>query len=347
MNRRTFFKMIGIIGAALYVQPACAAGWDKYEDGIHVLDDDLIVFSKDTRGKGRAIITSADGKPPRVWVNDGVHIKDLWFGGALPKDGTDHLQIHGSGTVQNCTFWNYTECFEEGTAHAGQNLLQNNRFVNCGYENNSHSAYVTTQQPTGLGSIIEGNIFIGGQGYHMHFWHSPTNHVFRNNFLGSAWNGLALGGYDLLATKNIFWSLARRDIWTGELIFFTNWSTFNFEENFIGYVNNRLEYWAQEGGISRNNYHFKKSFYLPEPDINPTIVPEGDEGLYLGHTEAEIENAIANIETSFAGTIEEIYADDSIEGNFTVLKECLDAFGSVPLESTSVKRRKNKYATSP
>jgi hypothetical protein len=46
----------------------------------------------------------------------------------------------------------------------------------------------------------------------------------------------------------------------------------------------------------------------------------------LGHTKAAIDTAISNLITKFGQTTAQIYADATIEADFAVLKDCIDAW---------------------
>ncbi len=271
----------------------------------------------------RPIVMRADGRAPTVVIGDHCTVDGIWFGGTLKDDVMTGWNVLDDAVVRSCTFFNYYGVIAEG-GHT-RIRYQGNRFVNCGTGSYYHGIYISNSLALpGEGAQIVGNLFLGGEGYQIHLWHNPANTAIRNNFSGDAQWSLVLNGPGHVAERNIIWG--SRGTAGARLSMFFSPGAYRFDGNLIG-PHCFDGAWANPAGCTATG----NAFVAPRKPFGdkPLAWQEGDVLANLGRSSAEIDAAIAAIEKAFAGTVAEIHADQSIEGNFAVLADVLARWAAV------------------
>ena len=172
----------------------------------------------------RVIITTTNGNPVDVTLEDFVRVDGLWFGGAQdygvvkgvygPIDhaislGATNGAVIGEGKqIVNSTIWGYHSGIISGSTEYA--LIQNNRMLLNGADSLWHGIYISGNDNAGTGGasthiIIDNNTLIGGGGYGIHAWHITHNLIVTRNFVaGHNW-GSVLDGSNHLEANNFFW----------------------------------------------------------------------------------------------------------------------------------------------
>ena len=250
----------------------------------------------------RVILTHADGGGPSLYLSDYVRLEGLWMGGAWKDARPNGLTIGAKGVqlISN-TLFGYEDGINQGVAE--WNEYRDNRFVLTGQDRFAHGIYLSGGAAPNLAqhAILDGNLFVGGEGYAVHGWHDTRNNIVTRNFITGHYWGLVLDGSDHVGQDNVFWRL------TGQ----------PGREGPIG---------AGLRGIRtvwRNNRHGPAAPIAASGIITLTGNIEfgaSDAETVLGKSAAEIDTAIAALTTAFRQPPAAILADTSIEPNFALLR---------------------------
>jgi hypothetical protein len=272
----------------------------------------------------RPVIVHSDGSPPRVHLYAGAVLDGVWLSGV--KLGSDRPITLNDGTkIKNCVIHNYYGGIAEGgnTNHE----FTNNRFISCGSGSFYHDMYISNGHAPG-GCLIQGNIHIGGEGYKAHLFNGvnsayPSNVQLLNNFYADGqWSAAAYGTSHTIQ-DNIFWSD------TQITITLQDESTFDFSHNVIGLHTHRVFYKGNPGQSAANNAIVDGApsvLFSDEIGTNLSVWQESDIVTNLGKSSAQIDSAIAALETAFGQTVQQIHDDATIEGQFTTLKAVIDTW---------------------
>lgn len=300
-------------------------------DGVYTLDTVTVsagvTMQADTGA--RPVIVHSDGKAPQVHLNANATIDGVWFGGTKQTENRP-LTLNNGATVKNCTFFGYYGCVSEGgnTNH----LFEDNNFVNCGDGSLFHDLYISNNHAAG-GCIIRGNVHIGGEGYKLHLYNGvnaayPSNVQATGNFYAAGQWGQAVYGSGHTVTKNVIWSVSQAGSQITATLDIS--STFDWSENVIGLETAARFFGTPSEGrtIDNNCIVDGAPADVAGDDIgtNPHVWQEADIAANLGKSSAQINAAISALETSFAGTVQQIHDDATIEGNFAILRAVVDAW---------------------
>ena len=263
------------------------------------------------RSTQRAIITGSDGYPPQINLNEKSVLSGIWFGGTkYPSEVGNFLNILDlNATITECTFWGYSDCI---AGNVGKNsVISKNRFVNCGYGGLYHDIYCSGGT---AGTISEG-IHVGGSGYKIQLFHSPVGITIHANFMAGSLNGdMAIQeGYDVI-TNNILW---------GPSVQYWNAGNCQFDKNIFGVDRQAFYDVTLEGNIADGNVFCNgQTTFGTNPQTWNTAAITAN----LGHTKAEIDTAISNLISKFGQTTQQIHDDATIETDFTVLRDVINAW---------------------
>lgn len=353
MNRRDFLKLSGVGTAAvlfphsLYfktkrVTPstfeqvlATATKRDTLllADGIYPITAQILeVYCSLVADVGaRPVLVRANGYTPSMTCHDDVLVEGLWFGGARDET-TERGWIHFNkrATFRNNVLWNYYGGIGEGGGT--ENTYRRNVFVNCGTGSLYHSIYINNSDPLHTAFVRE-NIFIGGQAYHIHLWHGPTNTLVNGNFSADADACFVLQGTNNTVSNNIWWkpsAPARAANMFG--------GTNNlYRRNFHGpleqtgqWLNGHPDWfgeWNFDGrGITTNGNHYYPQ--TQEADQFPVYIAPGSELSYLGKAAAQIDGAVSALKTAFSGTVQGIHDNLTINGHISTLQSVINKWKS-------------------
>ncbi len=270
----------------------------------------------------RVIITRSNDLAPVIYLQNFVRLDGLWMGGS-PWDKTSGSAVFAGGgigegkQIVNCTIFGYTNGINIGSS---ENLLvQGNRFVHTGSGTHNHGIYLSGGYTAGSMSqhvIVDGNLFVKGEGYAIHGWHAPHSMIITRNFLANHYWGIVLGQEQAaLATDHL---VANNTIWKQNN--FGSW----LNGDYIHYLNN--VHGPNMGIYSSDyshNYLNKNAFFgsaTGPKGNNPIMLSNSQVATQLGLSEQTIDNTIAALDQSFNRTIAQILADNTIEGNFATLK---------------------------
>lgn len=311
---------------------ALASGRDIFMmDGIYQIDDDVIVGATMQAISGtRPIITRTDNKPPRIHLNAGVVLNGIWFGGTKETVTERPITTNDGVVIRNCTFFGYYGGVVEGGNTDHQFI--NNRFVNCGTGLYYHDFYISNNHAAD-GCLIQGNIHIGGGGYKSHLYNGvnslyPSNVQLLNNFYGDVQWGAAVYGQGHTLQDNVFWS----DVGSGGTNITANLNasaTFSFNHNAVGLNTSRIFYASNPGQSADSNAIVDgcpTDLYGDSLGTNLAVWQEANVVSNLGNSSANIDAAIAALETAFGQTVQQIHDDATIEGHFTTLKNVVDTW---------------------
>jgi hypothetical protein len=274
------------------------------------------------------VLTHTDGGIPRLHFNAGSTVRGVWFGGTKGEDRA--VTLNAGVRVEDCVFWNYVQCISEGGGT--RETYDGNLFVNCGVDPLQHSIYISNSEAsTDEAARILNNVFVGGAGYHIHLWHGPTNTVIRGNFSAHAHGSLVIDGTGHMATRNVLWS---------QQADYPYWPL-NLSENGGGTYTHNLH--GEDGRSDRNPREWitgtppaaltvsdnafignSAAFGTSAQAITVAALP----GL-LGYSKAEIDTAIAELETAFAGTAADIQADATITPKWNALQAVAAAWAAL------------------
>lgn len=290
-------------------------------DGIYTKDTlntpSGITMQADTGA--RPIIVHSDGKPPAVNRSAGTTLTGLWFGGTRPANevGSRTITNGAGGGFTDCTFFGYINCIQNGSDAHG-NIYRRNRFVNCGYGTYYHPLYIANMNSDeeADGVLSEENIMVGCEGFSVHYYHEPAYGLAQYNFIGDGRYGLALqgdGSGPVSGNRNIIWTVSNSPL---------------YDICTLGSCDNNVFRGCSQPGASTGGT-FDGNFFVdpvPTAGTNPVVWDEDDIVSNFGDSSANIDAAIAVLETSFAASVATIQADSTIEANFATLKAVIDTW---------------------
>lgn len=300
-------------------------------DGLYTMDAMTIpagVTMRPATG-ARPIISHTDGKPPTVHLNAGATLDGIWIGGA--KAATERaITLNNGATVQNCTLFGYYGGIAEGGNTNHQFI--NNRFVECGTGEFYHDMYISEGHAANA-CTIQGNIFIGGEGYKVHLFNGvnnayPSNVKVLNNFFGDVQWGVAVYGQGHTLQDNVLWSCIGIE---NALVTVNLDGTFDFDHNVIGLATTRIQYSGSAGQSADSNAIVDGAPAETANDplgTNLVVWQEADIVSNLGNSSANIQAAVDALEAAFAQTVQQVHDDATIEGHFTTLRNALNMWAA-------------------
>jgi hypothetical protein len=340
VTRRDFLKLSGVIAALPFLprltspatfeqELAAATRGDTLllDDGIYpitvpVLDVRCNLIAQPG---ARPILVRANGFTPSVLCHDDTIVSGIWFGGA--RDTVERGWLHFLKRVifQGNVLFNFHGGIGEGAGNG--NIYRRNVFVNCGTGTNYHSVYINNSNSLHTAHVLE-NILIGGQGYHIHLWHGPTNTIINGNLSADADYCFVLQGKDNTATNNIFWKPTS----PGFPINMTGGTGNIYKRNFHGPITQGSTLGAYKDWFGNNSFDgrgviLSENHYYPNmqrADKAPVIMALGSEATYLGKTAAEIDAAVSGLKVAFAGTPQQIHDDATIGGHVAALQSVIN-----------------------
>lgn len=239
-------------------------------------------------------------------------IDGVWFGSGAKQPADQPFVIKNGTTIRNCTLFGYYGGIVEGGG--ARNTIQGCRLVECGTGSLWHAIYISNGAP-GHWTIIEDNVFIGGEGYAIQLWHEPSNCTIRRNFHGDNQWMVVIDGLGHTMTDVVMWS--NRGI-TGALLGCNyagnpgdGTTSFDVEHNLTGAATQRTYCTTDPARICTNN-----TFYTGVPQTygdNPHTVAS-----VAGIDGAVLDTAIAALEAAFAQDVATIHDDSTIEDNFAL-----------------------------
>jgi hypothetical protein len=199
MRRRKFFTLLLAQAIAL----TAARNAQAARASASVIRQDSIIVPSGTvleppPGE-RWIYTRNDGGPPTLDIQASATVRNCWFGGVRDTSPNSVMYLHDDALAEDDCFFGYYGGFAVG-GHRN-NTISRCQFVNCGGGEFQHPVYISAGNTT-----LTDNIFVGGEGYPVHFWHHPTWNVVRRNFVGGGERCLAHQGDDNEYVDNLFWS---------------------------------------------------------------------------------------------------------------------------------------------
>jgi hypothetical protein len=288
-------------------------------DGIYTVSADLTInrnMRADTNA--RPTFVHEDGYPPTVGIGNGVTVDGIWFGGLRPASdaGSRTISMGVNAIVRDCTLFGYINGIQNGD-NAHGNTYRRNRFVSCGYGAFQHPLYVANMNSTlpEHGVLSEENIMVGCEGFSVHYYHEPAYGLAQYNFIGDAQDGLALQGDadgPVSGNRNIIWGATGSplyDICVSGSCDHNVWHDCSQPS-------------AGGAGTFDNNYFHG----VTTNGTNPATWNDSDVETNFGKTPAQIDAAIAALETAFAQTVQQIHDDATIETHFATLKAVIDTW---------------------
>jgi hypothetical protein len=289
--------------------------------GIYSMDTAVVINPSNVVSNvlgERAIVTRSDGLPPTLQIYSGANLSNIWFGGTRDTEDSGRFIdfMDGNATVTGCTFFGYANGM---VGHIEENdLVKQNRFVNCGLGGLIHDIYVSgPPSDSSHGSTIQENIHVGGQGYKIQLYHEPKWIKVLGNFMSNSSCGdLAIQQGDDVISNNILW---------GNVVY-SYWNAINctFHRNIMG--PHRIPF----TDVSSNNTADSNVFCNGQTvfGTNPHTWTDADILTNLGASKTAIDTAISNLISKFGQTTAQILADSTIESDFAVLKGVVDAWNA-------------------
>ena len=289
-----------------------------FTSGIYQMDSVTIPVGETWEAAGRVIITRSDGKPPSVYISSGATVRGIWFGGTRETSGGAVVNIAQDAVFENCALFGYYGGFVIGdTTNGHRAQIINSMFVNCGSGDYVHPIYLAdwTGQP-GDGMTIDGNLFLGCEGYSIHLWNDNYGgthyHTVTRNFIGAAHKGIVSKGHDNLINRNVIWSTdsthSYLSIGAG-----LKW-TWNLYGAQVGQLLNQ----SDSDAVIRNN-----GFIAPTPTFGKSPqVYDNVRGL-LGYSQASITNSVTALVAAFTQTPQALLIDTSIDTHRDKLRDVL------------------------
>ena len=279
--------------------------------GIYYMDTVTVAPGETLEGVGRVIITRADGKPPHIF-NNGT-IRGVWIGGTREtlEAGAATFQCGDNAVFDDCAFFGY---FGGLNVAGGKNArVAGCVFANCGTDNYWHPVYINNYMAqAGEGTTFERNIIVGGEGYAIHLWHSPTFNTLNNNFV-AAWRGMAQQGDDNVWTRNVFWSNGHYPC-----VYIDAGARLRFTWNLVGAVTTTHILNIPTDAIVRNN-----GFISPAIPFGKSPQSYDNVRGLLGYSQASITNSVTALTASFGQTPQALLIDTSIDANVEKLSDVL------------------------
>jgi hypothetical protein len=274
------------------------------------------------------VLTHTDGGIPRLHCNAGATVRGVWFGGTKGEDRA--VTVNAGVTLDGCVFWNYLQCISEGSGT--REVYSGNLFVNCGNGSLQHSIYISNSAASASeGARILGNVFIGGEGYHIHLWHGPANTVIQGNFSAQSVGSLVVDGPGHTVSHNVLWSQQTAiELWPLNLSANAGGTyTSNLHGEDARSDRNPREWrtGALRAGLSVSSNTFVgncATFGTSAQAITVASLPD-----ILGYSKAEIDTAISDLETAFAQTPTQIQADATITPKWNALQSVAAAWAAL------------------
>jgi hypothetical protein len=289
-----------------------------FTDGIYETNSITLKATMLAVNGARPVIVGADGYPPAVTVANNADVSGLWIGGTRPAgvDGSRTIQMGSNSVVHDCTFFGYINAIINGSDAHG-NIYRRNRFVNCGYENLWHPLYIANMNSSqeSHGVLSEENVMVGCEGFSVHYYHEPAYGLAQYNFIGDGRDGLALqgdGSGPVSGNRNIIWTVSNAPL-------YDICTSGNCDHNVW---HGCAQPSAGGGGTFDNNYFHG----VTTNGTNPVTWDDADVETNFGKTPAQIDTAIAALETAFGGTVQQIHDSATIETHFATLKAVIDTW---------------------
>jgi hypothetical protein len=288
----------------------------------------------------RVIITSPANTPPNIFMRDYTRLDGLWIGGTKLSSDTADIFLGGSPIshwkqIVNCTIFGYYGGIVSGSSEYA--LIQGNRFVHNGGGTLYHAVYISgaANWPPAPGTltqhtIVDNNVFIAGPGdggYGIHFFHNNRSGIATRNFVTYQW-GLVMDGSDHLAANNLFWRCGKHDASNLALTWIYASNT-RVQNNILGPLDYLMKNSDTTNTISKNAFESSPS------GANAITLTSGQEAAQIGLSAATIDSAIATLNTAFSRTVDNIFADSTIEPAFATIKGITVPVGS-PLYRTGL-----------
>ena len=259
----------------------------------------------------RPLITLSNDDCPRVECLQATRLDGLWIGGTriptfpLISPGTDV-------ELEKCTFFGFRLGIGEGGNKRNSTL--DCRFVNCGDGLFDHPIYISAIQEVGEGMIIDGNFFVGCEGYSIHLYSEPSNTIVQHNIIGNAYLTIAAYGAGHKIKLNVIWNNSRQP-------------SLNTSPNFTGLFTKNVLGPGLIYPTEPARGDFKENIFMPGVTpigSDPVSWKYGDETEKLGYSTAKIESTFDAIETIFQSSVDDLQRDTAIEGHFSILENIKD-----------------------
>lgn len=293
-----------------------------FQSGVYVMDDVHVLTGEtwESAPNARVIITRSNGYPPTVRLEDNSVLRNIWIGGA--RGGQAYIHPRHNAILDGVTVFGYNEAVN--VADAKNVKIVNSRFVNTGDGLLLHPIYVNNAGAVeGEGTTVEDNIFIGGEGYPIHLYHSPNWNSVRRNFVGGGMRCVAVEGYHNTVRDNIFWSNSDfacawvgDDNGTGSLVFKQNLFGAPSTSHWLDYPSDSL---VAKNWFVGDAYSF---------GTQPHEIAKSELPTYIGVTHNTIQGAVNALKTSFAQTPAQLLADGTIESNFDIFKNAVEMWAN-------------------
>lgn len=296
-------------------------------DGIYTLSSTTTTFGVvsavdnkttiEAADGARPIITYADMFPPSMHIPDYMIVRGVWMGGNRPDtpEPFKTITMGKNALIEDCTIFGYMNGFQNGSDAHG-NIYRRNRFARCGYQLYWHPIYVANGNASSEsdGVLTEDCIFVGCEGYSVHYYHEPSWGVAQYNFIGNALCGLAVQGDmsgPVSGNRNIVWNV-------------TNAALYNATP--LGTCDHNVWKGVANANQAEDNNYFVSP--VPTSGTNPVVWQESDVVTNLGNNSANIDAACDALEAAFQQSVQDIHADATIEANFAILANVIAAWRS-------------------
>jgi len=274
-------------------------------DGVYTLDTMAITGGVTVLANSgaRPVIAGSDGTPV-VTLGDGVYMSGVWFGGTRKETESGSVNMGSNCIVEDCVLFN---------GHDGMFLdnlgcvIRRVKFIDCGKDALWHPLYVRSTD-----NLVEECIVVGGEGYGLHLYHEPARSLAKYNFVGNVHQGLALQGDNsgpVSGDRNIIWTVSATPL---------------YNVTSLGTCNNNVWQGCSQPQVPDADNYFVDP--VPTSGTNPVVWQEADVVTNLGNSSANIDAAIAALETAFAQTVQQIHDDATIETHFATLKSVIDTW---------------------
>ena len=281
----------------------------------------------------RVLVTRPDGLAPQVNIPAGGVLRGVWLGGfssTLKPGALTEIQIGADVVIENCVIFGYTE----GVNVAGgkRAVLRNNLFVHCGHAHYSHPIYIndmTAQE--GEGTRVEGNIFLGCEGYSIHLWHNPPYNSIQQNFIAHAFGGIAQQGHHNTFRDNVVWSNSSPTPsiagFSCPSAYLADGANLNFSHNLFGRDTRNALLETDADALIRNNGFFEGRGCAPF-GTSPQVYSARNLKLMLGMSRVQIDEVIASVLAVFGQGVNALLEDETILPNAEKLRAAVNAWAN-------------------
>ena len=281
------------------------------QSGIYYMDVVTVNAGETLEGVGRVIITRADGNPPRVVVGAGATVRNVWIGGAKDTGDNAIVAMETGALLDNVALFGYYGGIGIGSAKGAR--VSNCVLANCGTDDLWHPIYISNSAAqAGEGTTFERNIIVGGEGYAIHLWHSPSWNNLYNNFV-AANRGMAQQGNDNIWTRNVFWSNGKYPC-----VYIDTGARLKFTWNLVGAVTTTHILNTPTDATVRNN-----GFIAPAVPFGKSPQTYDNVRGLLGYSPASINNSVTALVAAFTQTPQALLADTSIDTHTDKLRDVL------------------------